>query len=157
MLRSKDNLLLSVAAVVVFVCVPPFHAQAQRHEITGGDRVSKAKCPEEWPSEIPNTAWSFLDAHSGLILYLETDHRHIAAINSIGKVVWLRDPFEDAHLSPYRIAKPRITRFAPLLDCQIRNRTSLILRNHFIFVGFDSSQFGSLDARTGDFLFEGQN
>ncbi len=80
------------------------------------------------------------------IYSLESDGRHVTAISPEGKVIWCRDPFNDAGLEPYRFSKPviRYFKFSP---------------DHLetITVGFNSSQFGDLDGITGNFRWRGQD
>ena len=87
---------------------------------------------------------TYRDARSGTIFYVESDGRHVAAIDRSGKVLWVRNPFEDAHLQPYRTAFPRI---------------AYIGRgpHHYISIGYDSSQFGLLNVDNGDFSWKGQD
>lgn len=151
--------VIAIAIVAFFIGFTPF-AKAEnqeRHTTAIDNQVSEQNCPGTWPNKISGEAYAFFDPRSGITLYLESDRRHIAAISPAGKLLWLRDPFADAHLEPYRTAHPRIVQFAPFQECEIQLRKMPVLRDHFIFVGFDSSQFGSLDALTGDFIFEGQN
>ena len=46
--------------------------------------------------------YSYLDKQTDTLLYLERDGRHLAAISPAGKILWLRNPFVDADLCPYR-------------------------------------------------------
>ena len=50
---------------------------------------------------------TYQDPRTGIILYLESDGRHIAAISRDGKLLWARDPFADSHLPFYRTNKPQ--------------------------------------------------
>ena len=81
------------------------------------------------------------------VLYvLESDGRHITAITPEGKILWHRNPFEDAGLLPYRFTKPVIRIFAFMKDDPQK-----------IGINFNSSQGGILDVTTGDFLWQGQD
>jgi len=81
------------------------------------------------------------------VLYvLESDGRHITAITPEGKILWHRNPFEDAGLVPYRVTKPVIRYFAFMKDNPQK-----------IGIGFNSSQGGLLDVTTGDFTWQGQD
>ena len=97
------------------------------------------------------------DVDSGVTFEVEDDGRHVSATDRYGALLWYRDPFADAHLEPYRVERPRIVQITPFLDCQLKQRTSPQLKGHNIFLGFNSSQFGSLDVLTGDFFYEGRN
>ena len=87
-----------------------------------------------------------LDPKTRVTYYLESDGRHVTAINAEGKILWHRDPFNDAGLWPYRVSKPVIVDFAFAREAK-----------QGIGVGFNSSQFGWLDPATGAFKFAGQD
>jgi hypothetical protein len=88
---------------------------------------------------------AFKDPHTRISLYVESDGRHIAAIDPDGKLLWVRNPFEDRHLCPYRSPRPVI------------GRLEAAKFDDHVIVQFDSSQFGVIDEITGDFVLEGQN
>lgn len=92
--------------------------------------------------------YAYKDTESGIVLYVESDGRHVSAISPEGKLLWSRDPFADAHLEFYRTDKPRIVSIATQKIDGIKGS---------IAISFDSSQFGNLDITTGDFTFGGQN
>lgn len=85
----------------------------------------------------------FHDTDKNFYVYVESDGRHITAFTSAGKILWHRNPFIDSHLHPYRCTKP-------IIEYIGRDKRGLGIR-------FNSSQFGSLDEKTGDFDFEGQD
>ncbi len=85
----------------------------------------------------------YKDEDSGTVYYVETDGRHVSAIGSDGKILWSRDPFADAHLPLYRTKAPRIVFFKREKDC--------------LAIAYNSTQSGTLNIKTGDFTFEGQN
>ena len=87
---------------------------------------------------------TFLDTHSHVLYYVESDGRHVTAIANDGKLFWHRNPFVDAKLEPYRYTKPMIRSISSPGGSRIA-------------ITFDSSQFGSLDSKTGDFTFGGQD
>jgi hypothetical protein len=99
---------------------------------------------------------SYLDKQTDTLLYLEGDGRHLAAISPTGKILWLRNPFVDAVLCPYRNKRPIILSIGPArgsgLIAKLWKRKS-----HFVEIHFDSSQFGVVDIKNGDFIFAGQN
>jgi hypothetical protein len=87
------------------------------------------------------------DPKTRITYYLESDGRHVSAIDPDGKILWHRDPFNEANLWPYRVSKPVIKYFVfaekaaqPAID-----------------VGFSSTQFGVMDLATGSFQFQGQD
>jgi hypothetical protein len=103
---------------------------------------------------------SYADARTSIVFYVESDGRHLAAIGPDGKLLWVRNPFEDRHFCPYRTARPVIGRMEAADSAR---HTSAIkywggdVSHAIIFLQFDSSQFGVVDEVTGDFYPEGQN
>jgi hypothetical protein len=89
----------------------------------------------------------FHDSVTGNYFYVESDGRHVACISPDGKILWCRDPSKEAGLGPYRFKHPIIIGISRWSDDHEGK----------IGVGFNSSQFGSLDEKTGDFSFEGQD
>ena len=94
---------------------------------------------------------TYKDSNSGLIFYVESDGRHVTAISPEGKIVWTRNPFEDARLEPYRNPMPRITWVGPA------GERPLGMTGTFIFIRFDSSQMGFMNVETGDFRYAGRD
>ena len=134
----------------------------------------------------PSPPQSFRDEQSGVTFYVESDGRHIAAIDSNGKILWIRNPFVDRNLCPYRSAHPYIYwigppggtfgrhfigPFTPTPDATANAKIVNLLRgNHltykvtppdesdrFIGIAFNSSQIGYVDMRNGDFYGMGQD
>ena len=99
---------------------------------------------------------AYKDAGSGVIFYVESDGRHVAAIGPDGKVLWNRDPFSDARLEFYRTKTPRIVYIGKTSP---RNEAYWATNGipKVIGIAYNSSQFGELDVRTGDFKFHGQD
>jgi len=96
----------------------------------------------------------FKDPHSGTLLYVETDGRHVAAISSDGKLLWNKDPFKDAHLEFYRTNTPQIVHMGPTTAW---GETPGINLHGCVIITFNSSQFGALRISNGDFQILGQN
>jgi hypothetical protein len=86
----------------------------------------------------------FHDSITGNYFSVESDGRHVSAFTPEGKVLWNRNPFVDSHMEPYRCTKPTI--------CWIGRNN-----NGKLSIAFDSSQFGLLDEKTGDFKLQGQD
>jgi len=88
---------------------------------------------------------------------VESDGRHIAALKA-GSLLWLRNPFVDQNLCPYRTERPIIVRVLPVSGAREGEIMKAWKREGpFVEIYFDTSQFGVVDTKTGDFLFEGQN
>ena len=91
-------------------------------------------------------AQTYKDRASGVIYYVESDGRHVSAIDPDGKILWNVDPFMDAGLKPYRFPKPVIVYVG-----------KSNIDEDSISISFDSSQFGDLDKKTGKFRFRGND
>jgi len=99
-----------------------------------------------------NGPFAYKDAKSGIIFYVESDGRHVAAMDSGGKLLWTRDPFVEAKLEPYQLARPKIVQIGVPLDWMVRGR-----EGQFICVRFNSTQTGIMSVSTGAFVFLGQD
>jgi hypothetical protein len=96
----------------------------------------------------------YKDTNSGMLFYVETDGRHVAAISGEGKLLWSKDPFKDARLPFYRTEKPQIVYIGPApKGVHPPGEES----NKFVSIAFNSSQFGLLRMSNGDFEFLGQD
>jgi hypothetical protein len=115
----------------------------------------------EWPlgPARPGKPLSYLDKQTNTLLYLEGDGRHLAAIASDGTILWIRNPFVDADLCPYRNERPIIVSIGPTARSGHEDKIAKLWKrkSHFVEIHFDSSQFGVVDIKNGDFLFAGQN
>lgn len=96
----------------------------------------------------------YKDATTGIIFYVESDGRHVAAIAKGGKLLWVRDPFVDAHLKPYRTPLPIIDYVGP---AKTGYEKIIDKGAKFIEIHFNSSQFGILDVKDGHFRPLGQD
>ena len=92
------------------------------------------------------------DKESGTIFYVESDGRHVVAIDSDGKILWHRDPFAEAKLEQYRIAKPLISTIEYPTE-----RIPPTMKGRFIQITFNSSQVGIMSFESGHFTFLGQD
>ena len=95
---------------------------------------------------------AYADKTLQVVFYAETDGRHLSAITFDGKVLWTRSPFVDAKLEPYRMAEPRIVRIGPPLPWMIK-----AAKGAFVAIAFESTQFGLVDVKSGDFVLLGQD
>jgi hypothetical protein len=107
-------------------------------------------------------AMAYKDPRTAIALYVESDGRHIAAIDAQSKLLWVRNPWEEARVfCPYRTPRPVVNALT-IVELNEYHRSILKsrganLEHTFIKLTFDSSQFGLLDESTGDFFAEGQN
>ena len=94
---------------------------------------------------------SYKDADTGIIFYVESDGRHVSAISQEGKILWHRNPFEDAKLEPYRCKFPVISFVGKPNDWMIKGGNK-----KYILINFNSSQAGIMDFDKGDFICIGK-
>ncbi len=97
-------------------------------------------------------AQTFRDKESGVIFYVESDGRHVAAIDRDGKLLWNRDPFVEAKLEPYRFDRPVIVSIGEPHAWMTKGR-----KGRFVLINFNSTQAGILSLENGDFTFLGQD
>lgn len=108
--------------------------------------------------EVASTPVAFRDSHTGILLYAETDGRHLAAFEADGTLLWIRNPFEDSKLCPYRTVRPKISRILPIERVyQLQAEKYWGRKGPFVQIEFNSSQFGAIDLKNGDFFGLGQN
>ncbi len=104
-------------------------------------------------NEVQYGAQAYRDAHTGIIIYVESDARHVSAISPTGKLLWTRDPFKDAHLQLYRTKHPQIARI-------VRGPNVIWIPgkpHDFVSLVFNSSQFGLLRLSDGEFFIGGED
>ena len=101
---------------------------------------------------------TYRDSKTGTILYVETDGRHMAAISADGKLLWHRDPFQDAQLPYYRFKHPQVVYLGPASES--RPPAHLPRQeepSQFVAISLANSQFGFLKISNGEFKFYGQD
>ena len=121
--------------------------------------------PIEWGPGNPGKPLTYHDPETKILFYAESDGRHLAAIGPDGKLLWVRNPFDDKGLCPYRTVRP-VIRSIKAYDIPLAYAKNIALDmkrrganpdHRFIWIEFDSYQFGEVDETNGDFLYEGQN
>jgi hypothetical protein len=132
-------IVLALAAALLPVTAP----------VMAADDVP-APLREGYPAAI--TGLIYQDAATKVIIYVETDGRHVAAISPDGKLLWRKDPFVDAKMQPYRLARPTISSIGPAASILGGSTASGQFAIHFT-----SSQMGLMSLATGQFRFMGQN
>lgn len=94
----------------------------------------------------------FRDNKTQITIRVQSDRRHVSAMDARGNLLWRRDPFSDSGTDPYRFAVPRITYVGPLTGGWQRVCDSATKRTNgdCALIGYDSTQSGLLNLRTGD-------
>ena len=106
---------------------------------------------------------TYIDRRSLITFHVASDGRHVSAISSDGKPLWVSNPFEDAGLCPYRTPWPVISSigsgeyYEELAKSHAFRNPRINVTHKFVEIRFDSSQYGMLDETTGKFFFLGQN
>jgi hypothetical protein len=101
-------------------------------------------------------ARTYLDPQTRIVFYVETDGRHLSAIGPDGKLLWTRNPYVDTGSRYYR-RKEVIDYVGPLSGDYSRDFKKRNVVGPFISISFDSTQFGAVDVKTGDFFNLGQD
>jgi hypothetical protein len=135
----------------------------------------------------PEPVFAHHDVQTRITFYVESDGRHLTAIDADGKVLWVRNPFVDSNMCPYRSAHPYISwigppgggfgwnylgAFVPTPDDKanaaiVKELNDEVARGRkvsrpgadarFIGLTFNSSNFGYVNIATGDYYDMGQN
>jgi hypothetical protein len=131
-------------ALLLFTCIV---ALALRLQASDRPLVTYVDSPKPFRG-----AQAFQDKESGLLFYVESDGRHVAAIDRDGKILWHRDPFVDAKLEAYRVEHPVIVEIGAPIDWMIEGR-----KGKFVRVNFNSSQCLLLEMKSGAAISMGQD
>ena len=92
---------------------------------------------------------------SDIVIHVEADGRTVWASNASRKRLWRKDPFKAGGLEPYRFYRPIIRFVGPVPDWS--GKACHATGEFFVGLGYNSSQSGCLNARTGQFIFLGQD
>lgn len=105
---------------------------------------------------IPKYVWNkpspYVDQQTGVTYSVGRDGRHVTARASDGRVIWKRNPFKDAKMEAYRVSQPRVNFIGEADRPWLTEKMG-----SYIEIAFDSSQFGIMNAKTGDFRCLGQD
>lgn len=104
----------------------------------------------------------FRDERTSITFYVESDGRHVAAISQDGRLLWVRNPYEDVPcFCPYRNPRPVLARIEGIElkqdDKDELTRHGFDATHMFLEIEFDSSQRGYLDESDGSFVCGPQN
>jgi hypothetical protein len=168
-MRTATTIFLLSAAIIVADDREPIGSTTSWVAKTNDNRVTfhfhNYSSGSNWvvnagplPINLPHT---FKDPDSGIVYYVESDGRHVTAINPEGKILWSRDPFADAKLDFYRTKTPRIVSIGRLENDKSHNWIRKVMASkgttNFICITFNSTQFGCLDVENGHFILLGQD
>jgi hypothetical protein len=105
---------------------------------------------------------TYKDPRTLITFYVESDGRHIAAIDADGKLLWVRNPNNESRTnSPENQAGVivRITQHPPPTSdfAAYLERHNFGADDKLLEITFASNFFGVLNERTGDFVLIGIN
>jgi hypothetical protein len=117
----------------------------------GGDAPRKATERREEKTQI-DTPLAFKDAGSEIILYIETDRRHVAAFDPTGRILWHRDVVkEDAEkIKNTKRIEPVISRVSIPQAWELKVMAANSKPGPFAGISFYNGSSGVIDLRTGE-------
>jgi hypothetical protein len=127
--------------------------------------AAKEASVDEWQARLlrpgpPASAYkppaTFSVPHANIEIHVGADLRTVVASDHSGRQLWKEDPFEEAGMKPYRVLKPLIVFVGPFAKGRFAESCAPD-GDPAVTLTYSSSQFGCLDARTGRFVFMGQN
>jgi hypothetical protein len=122
--------------------------------------VANASPPPPGWEKPPATSMAFFDARTSITFYVESDGRHVAAIDAHGKLLWVRDPSEQAKLGNsipvIRLLDVMQGSFTDGFRKYIQHE-GFVADDPFLQITFASNCFGMIDEKTGRFLLIGIN
>jgi len=106
--------------------------------------------------------FTYKDPRTSIALYVETDGKHVAAIDAGGKLLWVRSPLKESGFDGPESKTPvidGITAAEPLPPQLVKffQRHGFNADHAHIRITFASGLYGLIDEKTGDFYLEGQN
>jgi hypothetical protein len=103
---------------------------------------------------------SYRDPDTGIVFSVESDGRHIAAVDRDGKILWRRQPGTDGNLPPYSKTRPQTNPVVTWIGALTKDQSDHLKdtgSGKFIGIGFNSRQGGVVDVKNGNFTFQGQD
>jgi hypothetical protein len=95
---------------------------------------------------------AYREAGSGIVIYVESDRRHVAALDSTGKLLWHRDVVnEDAEkIKNHKRIEPVISRVGIPLAWELKLMASNGKPGPFAGISFYNGSTGVIDLRSGE-------
>jgi hypothetical protein len=101
------------------------------------------------------------DEKAGVIFYFESDGQHVTALDKDGKVLWHRNPVEEAMLKGFakdgKTVRPIILFAGPPLDWMLKVMRNRGKKGEYIAISISTKAFGLLDKQTGEFTHMGSD
>ncbi|HEY1381358.1 MAG TPA: hypothetical protein VGF55_31445 [Gemmataceae bacterium] len=127
--------------------------------------VVNPRPPQAAPQGRDNTQMdapiSYKDAESGIIVYVETDRRHVAAIDPAGRVLWQRDLIVDGPVTfgPHAPSgkKPSVISLRKPTERDVTSMKRSGKSGDCVGVSFNNREWGLIDIRSGDYQSLGRD
>lgn len=124
----------------------------------GGSTRAETRLPSSPLTPLPLIKpFAYVDPTTRIVIYVESDGRHLSAIGPDGTVLWTRNPYVDIGSHYYR-RNEQIVHVGPLSATYTRHmQRERKIPGPFVGITFDSTQFGALDLTNGNFSNLGQD
>jgi hypothetical protein len=101
---------------------------------------------------------TYKDAGTGILVYVESDRRHAAALDKDGKVLWHKDVVEAAKVRPLRPDRPAaLVHVGKPLDWRLKVMKERKKEGDYVTVSFSDKSFGLPDLRSGEYTLMGSD
>jgi hypothetical protein len=94
----------------------------------------------------PIEEYTLVDNELKMKFVLDSLRINISAYDSSNKLVWRTDPWFDKKLTPYRLKRPRLIYYS------LKGQDD----EEFIWITYNTTQFGAIERRTGKFHYMGK-
>ena len=139
---------------------PPFPFKLSSEFIKAEQRQKKLLARAGFDKAGRYDPLAYRDPKTNILFYVETDGQHLSAIGPDGKLIWTKA----WNMCSYRVMVPRIAHVGYVRQpkagdyiAEIHRKWPWLTTSPVIAVVFDSSQFGLVNQKTGDFFFSGQD
>jgi hypothetical protein len=100
---------------------------------------------------------SFKDEASGVLLYVETDRKHVAAIDKDGKILWHKEITQVVTLKSRGDKEAAVIFVGKPTDWSLKVMKERGKAGTYIGVGFNTKEFGVIDQQTGEYTSMGND
>jgi hypothetical protein len=97
---------------------------------------------------------TLLDKKAKVKFILDSAHIVITATTMDGKLLWKTDPWLDNKLEKYRVDRPTIVYYDFGKEKSPDNKET---KKEVIWISYNNTQFGTVDKKTGKFIYHGQD
>jgi hypothetical protein len=105
---------------------------------------------EELDKWNPIKEYTLTDSELKMNFVLDSLRINISAYDFSNNLVWKTDPWFDNKLIPYKLKRPRLIYYSLKANWRDDDKK-------FIWISYNSTQFGAIDRRTGKFHYMGKD